>query len=280
MHQRVSRVGAKVGGFHYFPRHRFHFMVQRRMLIRNAWLLFAVLCSVSSCQSASPQASMNDSSMSTDLSLVGDAAMLGDFASTRDFSLSGSIDLGGPSDGGGPKVTSCNKGCATVADCDQGSAAFDSDNYNCTASVCVYTGCNNDAECKTTFSNSAYVCAVVSGLRSCVHGCSTSTDCNMGSPAFDADNYNCTAGACQYKGCNNDTECATTFSNSAYICRVVSGIPSCVHGCSTSVDCNMGSPAFDTDNYNCTAGFCDYKGCNNDAECKSSFGSAAYVCRS
>ena len=28
-----------------------------------------------------------------------------------------------------------------------GSAPYDSDNYDCLDDVCVYTGCNDDAEC-------------------------------------------------------------------------------------------------------------------------------------
>ena len=50
-------------------------------------------------------------------------------------------------------------------------------------------------------------------------GCTTPADCNLGSAAFDPDNYNCTGGICEYKGCNNDDECIKTYSNSEYLCR-------------------------------------------------------------
>ena len=37
--------------------------------------------------------------------------------------------------------------CATAADCDAQLLAYDADNYSCTDGVCIYSGCNNDADC-------------------------------------------------------------------------------------------------------------------------------------
>lgn len=138
--------------------------------------------------------------------------------------MSGPADLGsGAVDAGadlasGPKIKSCTKGCIGSGDCSAGTAAFDADNYSCTASSCVYKGCNTDSECKSSFSNSAYICRPVSGLPSCVKGCSSVSECDFGSAAFDVDNYSCTAGFCDYQGCNNADECRSTFANSEYVC--------------------------------------------------------------
>ena len=38
--------------------------------------------------------------------------------------------------------------CATVADCDLGSLPNDPDNYACEGGLCVYQGCNDNAECQ------------------------------------------------------------------------------------------------------------------------------------
>lgn len=48
----------------------------------------------------------------------------------------------------GGTVATCQLACAGVADCDLGSAPFDTDNYTCEDSVCVYQGCNDNAECQ------------------------------------------------------------------------------------------------------------------------------------
>ena len=114
-------------------------------------------------------------------------------------------------------------------------------------------------------------------------------DCGSGTPAFDTDNYSCTAGTCRYDGCNTDTECRSTFGSSAHICATAAppdtGLPiplaerNCVLGCTGAADCSTGSAAFDADNYACISGACRYEGCNDDAECRASFMSATYVCR-
>jgi hypothetical protein len=50
----------------------------------------------------------------------------------------------------GPGGSFCVPACETRADCDWGSAPFDSDNYQCTPSgFCLYLGCSSDAECES-----------------------------------------------------------------------------------------------------------------------------------
>jgi hypothetical protein len=134
-----------------------------------------------------------------------------------------------------------------------------------------------------------YLCRDLGGGFSvCVERCSGPSDCGTFG-AFDGDNYDCVDGACIYLGCNNDEECALSFSSSAYICREVTppdtGLPipaatrNCVLACDTFEDCMTPSAAFDDDNYRCEGGACHYEGCNNDEECISSFMSDGYVCR-
>ena len=120
--------------------------------------------------------------------------------------------IGVPS-GGSPKTS-----CPPAADCDLGSAAYDADNYACTGGVCIYTGCNNDAECQAL--QSGHVCRSAQGtsMATCVKGCSTVADCGQGMAPYDADNYVCVAGGCVYTGCNSSTECAAL---GYYVCAAI-----------------------------------------------------------
>ena len=115
-------------------------------------------------------------------------------------------------------------------------------------------------------------------LPLCWIGCAADIDCDSSSPAYDRDNYRCVSGACRWQGCNADTECAATFGDARWVCRDLGGLASCVQSCATASDCGSGTPAFDADNYSCAAGTCRYDGCNTDTECRSTFGSSAYVC--
>ncbi len=44
--------------------------------------------------------------------------------------------------------------------------------------------------------------------------------------------------------------------------------PFCMPACNTTADCNLGSAPYDADNYSCDEDYCEYTGCNSDAECK------------
>lgn len=246
------------------------------MRFRNTFVALVVLLQTAHCQGSGTDRPVVDGSAGGDLSVGAPADLAGGASDAAAADDGGGGVMDG---GGGTKVASCVKSCIGVGDCSLGSAAFDADNYSCTAGSCVYKGCNNDSECKSSFSDPSYVCRTVAGTPTCVKGCTMVSDCNLGSAAFDADNYSCAAGFCDYKGCNNDNECKSSFANPTYVCRNLSGIPMCGKGCTTAADCNLGSAAFDADNYKCTAGFCEYKGCNDDNECKSSFSNPDYVCR-
>lgn len=201
----------------------------------------------------------------------------------------GARDGGSDAGGTGAPTPICVLGCATDADCTTPSVAFDEDNYRCEFGWCRYTGCVDDAECRTAFVNPEYVCRDPgTGVRSCLEGCAAASDCGTATPAFDADNYRCGSGTCVYEGCNTDAECEGTFG-AAYGCfdveppttplPIPTAARNCVRRCSISTDCATDSGAFDADNYECVSGSCRYRGCNGDVECQTSLSSSSYVCR-
>lgn len=123
---------------------------------------------------------------------------------------------------------SCLEACASAADCGSGTAAFDGDNYRCDSGLCLYEGCNTDAECESTF-GAAFGCfdieppstplPIPTADANCVRRCLSPADCTTDSGAYDFDNYSCESGACRYQGCNDDGECQTSLSSSSYVCR-------------------------------------------------------------
>ena len=115
----------------------------------------------------------------------------------------------------------CTKKCASAQDCDLGTEAYSADNHKCEGGYCIFTGCISDDECTESLQNVDYVCKqVISNYPAhCVIGCSTASDCDLGSAAYSTNNYACKGGACHYIGCNSDNECAETYQNSVYICH-------------------------------------------------------------
>ncbi len=175
--------------------------------------------------------------------------------------------------GGGVTMSVCQLTCSTPADCSNGLAAYDEDNYTCPDGWCQYQGCNNDTECQAQWN---LVCRDIGvGIDTCIAGCTTVAQCNLGSAAYDEDNYICADGWCQYQGCNGDSECAAIGN---YVCRDLGiGITTCVMACNVPGDCDIGGgSAYDADNYSCDEGWCRYLGCNNDGECQAL---GSYVCR-
>jgi hypothetical protein len=205
--------------------------------------------------------------------------------SSSGASSSSSSGAGGSGGGSVTMLPACKKACVAVSDCTLGGAAFDDDNYSCTAGACDYTGCNSDGECESTFPNLGYVCRlVVAGYpASCVKGCQVPNDCTIAGagPAYDADNYACNSGGCTYIGCNSDAECTFNGANSVCKSAVAGGLKACYSSCQLASDCPSPDtgPAFDADNYSCAQGFCEYTGCKTDSECDASFPNQGYVCR-
>ncbi len=108
----------------------------------------------------------------------------------------------------------CVQSCSVPADCSNGFAYMDEDNYACEAGSCVYLGCNSDAECTEI---GDYVCHSTGGFSSCLASCQASADCAMDALYADADNYSCEDNACVYTGCNSDAECADLGD---YVCAL------------------------------------------------------------
>jgi len=166
-------------------------------------------------------------------------------------------------------LTLCQTSCSRALDCIQDNAppAHDLNNYQCEEGVCVFTGCTSDDECQT---EGNFLCRDVynSGTSICEPACTTVSDCNFGTLVTDSDNYSCLEGVCLYTGCNADSECSSLGN---YVCRELSpSHKNCVPACDVTADCDFQIAAFDTDNYRCTdGGYCEYSGCNSDAECES-----------
>ncbi|NMB75864.1 MAG: hypothetical protein GYA21_12150 [Myxococcales bacterium] len=204
-----------------------------------------------------------------------------------DGGIDGGFDAGpdgGPDDGGDGAVTTpaCQRVCSSPSDCAQGYAPWDADNYACPDGTCVYTGCRSDTECQSVPGMSGYLCRRLADwtIAQCVMACQTAVDCAQSYPPWDADNYACTEGACEYLGCLSDEECQAVPSMESYLCRSLYGSwPFCQPGCATAADCDLGSPAYDADNYACRDGLCVYLGCRSDAECRASITAYPTVCR-
>jgi hypothetical protein len=172
-----------------------------------------------------------------------------------------------------PPLSYCYWECDQVADCPLGMAGTisDADNVACDDGACRWTGCNNDAECRTSLSTQAAVCEMAFGqmVPNCWYTCTTAADCARG-PAggtSDADNFACDGGKCRWLGCNSTAECQTPSGDQICSVRGTSPVPNCWDPCSTASDCASANPAFDADNYVCDDGACVYQGCNSTEEC-------------
>jgi len=174
------------------------------------------------------------------------------------------------------RVPQCARSCNTALDCDFDSKPYDLDNHNCISGACEWTGCNTDVECDDHSPGS--VCTTSPfGPDYCTMGCSTVSDCDLGSAPYDADNFDCVSGACVYSGCNSTAECLTVhFEGTVCAEDPASGIDNCVMGCSTTVDCDLGFSSYGSENHECINGGCVYSGCNTDEECDDFM--AGYVC--
>ncbi len=190
-------------------------------------------------------------------------------------------DAGGPTDSGLPPL--CYQTCAQPSDCASASnALLDADNYLCNAGACEYRGCLSADECTSVY-GPGYVCVQQPGytIPACVLACTTPSDCALQNVLFDADNYACVLGGCQWLGCNSAQECQTVFNDPSYVCEPQAGLQfnNCVRPCADVSECVAGLPAYDSDNYACTGARCRYLGCNDSAECQGSFQTGAWECR-
>ncbi len=193
-------------------------------------------------------------------------------------------DASGAADAAPPDAAesrSCRQECTTVADCQIGSA---SNNWECRNGGCVYLGCVDTAECNRLYGQ-GFVCSRASGqtIDTCIQACGTPADCAAWTRIYDADNFNCTAGLCEYIGCTSDSQCVQE-RNENYVCRAAPGDAhaSCYAPCQTVQDCVIAvrgtGTLYDTDNFTCVNGLCNFTGCNDSSECVDSWG-AGYLCQ-
>ncbi len=198
-----------------------------------------------------------------------------------------------PDTGGGPApVRSCRRGCTVPADCGNGTAAFNEDNYACVAGACEYVDCGSDQDCRDSMGPSAVCRPSSDGIRRCTGGCTTAHDCSAGTADQDDDNYRCEQGGCLYLGCLSDEECRLARAPEPSVCRPAAvpffetqrppPINACTRPCTvatSSTACVGPVQAFDADNYVCAAGGCRYIGCRSDAECRDGIVTSPLVCR-
>jgi hypothetical protein len=186
---------------------------------------------------------------------------------------------GGGNNGGNEPdpIPYCYIGCTSAGDCaDIETGAFGSNNYACTNGSCEYTGCGNDDACAETFgaTGDTYLCRDVynTGTAFCQKACGSVAECVPAAPGYEEANFSCTEGVCKYEGCTTDNQCETRYASSEgnWGCRELNGHTDCRQLCTADTDCGVtgGQEAWDSDNYTCNAqGFCEYQGCNSDAEC-------------
>jgi len=157
----------------------------------------------------------------------------------------------------------------------------------CTPPDCAGLECGNDG-CGGSCGSCADDQDCVDGacqdspLSFCAIKCSQPADCDPGGGgAYSADNYVCEGGYCEYSGCNTDAECAQTYASDSHGCYAGAGypIPYCTLKCTQAADCDLGAGgAYTAANYNCDGGYCEYIGCNSDAECAATFNDDKYGC--
>jgi hypothetical protein len=173
-------------------------------------------------------------------------------------------------------VPYCIQTCESASDCvpSPASGLTDENNYNCNADGnCEYTGCNTTDECQEAYSSDLYECtdSFGYGIPVCKRVCDVASDCSIGTPLYDTDNYTCNGdGFCEYTGCNDTTECEAALPG--YVCAGMAGsdVDVCQLPCGGPEDCGTGTGAYDEDNYDCVDDLCVYTGCNSQAECKES----------
>lgn len=122
-------------------------------------------------------------------------------------------------------VAECEPTCSTASDCsayrdaygDTTEYPYDNDNYECRNGLCVYTGCNSDAECEKISSEYAQMKCIQpdyyqNGIRICSTYCSDDSDCG------ETDRYECVNYQCVAKECPDTEWCRVNFGEN-FTCR-------------------------------------------------------------
>ena len=122
----------------------------------------------------------------------------------------------------------------------------------------------------------------VSSVRACKRICASVAECaTPGAPLNEVDNWACTGGICDYKGCASNQQCTDYYQKPNYICGLLPGNPikGCFETCAMAAECaTPGAPINEVDNWACTGGICDYKGCASNQQCTDYYQKPNYVC--
>ncbi len=111
----------------------------------------------------------------------------------------------------------CHAPCSTSDDCAYESTAqlypiYGPDNSTCDNSLCVWGGCNDNAECTDAYPSQTWVCHEYMDIPICTIGCTVPGDCAGTKDLFLEDHWLCTDGACQHKGCTSTAECTDAYT--------------------------------------------------------------------
>lgn len=266
--------------------------ISKALLLAAAGVALAAGCSSSTVSGAGDAAGDSSSDdggnasddASADASAV-DATVDGS-GDARSGDAAGDAHVDASTDSGVPQVPTCRASCNAPADCAiAGAQLYDASHYACNAGVCEWLGCKSTAECTATFQKTNYACEVAAGgtFPTCNLTCHAPSDCVTPNVAiYDASHYACNANRCEWLGCRSNTECASTYRNTAYACGAVSWspVPTCYLSCGAPADCvTPNVPLYDATHYACNAGHCDWLGCRSASECVAAFQKPSYTCR-
>ena len=121
--------------------------------------------------------------------------------------------------------------------------------------------------------------AIAGQVNHCELVCESASDCprlfQRTDTAFDADNWVCLDGGCQFLGCTNQQECETSeYWSTAHEGAACVELPGrdaeCLPNCTEAADCpfkGIAGAISDEDNYVCVLGACIWLGCISDQEC-------------
>ena len=230
----------------------------------------AVLCAVPGCGGGGGSSgSGSDSDADTDTDTDSDS----DSDSDADTDSDADADFG-----------LCQQGCAAASTCvpTDAPATQTEDNWSCGDGWCDWIGCLSTAECQEAYpAISAIACNPNAVPPSCTLSCSDASDCAQADkPLFDGDNWACESNFCVWTGCNSAAECQEAFPSTSFVCAAYADPPVCAPPCGDASDCvpDDAGVLFDEENWACSGGACEHRGCLSTEECASSYHGAGSIC--
>jgi len=178
----------------------------------------------------------------------------------------------------------CRQSCSQAESCipDTPRATQDADNWSCGAGFCEWLGCLSTAECQEAYpAVEGIVCNDTKAPPSCVPSCAAAADCALEDrPLYDDDNWTCESNFCVFTGCSSDAECQEAYPGTAAVCAEYAETPFCVPSCTVAADCQPEDPVElnDVENWTCTDGACEHRGCLSTEECTGSSHGPDSIC--